>query len=148
MTMPGFAVDPDGTVFMEKYKYLHNLLQMPGVLALFVMGAVLLVAGVVMTLLNKTVRRGIWFSAPGTVMVVMALFMTAGFNGTAYYPSSADIQSSLTISNSCSSEFTLRTMAIVSLIIPFVIAYIAYAWRAIDRKSLTRNELETSDHKY
>lgn len=148
LTMPGFAVDPDGTVFMEKYKYLHNLLQMPGVLALFVMGAVLLVAGVVMTLLNKTVRRGIWFSAPGTVMVVMALFMTAGFNGTAYYPSSADIQSSLTISNSCSSEFTLRTMAIVSLIIPFVIAYIAYAWRAIDRKSLTRNELETSDHKY
>ena len=145
ITMEGFAVDAEGVVFMEKGKYLHNLLQMPVVLIMFLIGAVLLVTGVVMTLLKKDFRRGIWFAAPGTVLAVMAIFMIAGYNGTSYYPSTADLQASLTLSNSCSSEFTLKTMAIVSLIIPFVVAYIAYFWRQMDKKSLTKEELETGE---
>ena len=145
ITMEGFAVDAEGVVFMEKGKYLHNLLQMPVVLTMFLIGAVLLVTGVVMTLLKKDFRRGIWFVAPGTVLAVMAIFMIAGYNGTSYYPSTADLQASLTLSNSCSSEFTLKTMAIVSLIIPFVVAYIAYFWRQMDKKSLTKEELETGE---
>ena len=145
ITMEGFAVDAEGVVFMEKGKYLHNLLQMPVVLTIFLIGAVLLVAGVVMTLLKKDFRRGIWFAAPGTVLAMMAIFMIAGYNGTSYYPSTADLQASLTLSNSCSSEFTLKTMAIVSLIIPFVVAYIAYFWRQMDKKSLTKEELEKGE---
>ena len=148
VTMPGYAVGEDGYVFIEKNKYLHNFLQMPAVLALFLVGAVLLVAGVVLTLFRKGFRRGIWFSAPGTVMVVMAIFMIAGYNNTAYYPSIANLQSSLTLANSCSSEFTLKAMSIVSLIIPFVLAYIVYAWRKMDLRSLTRKELAETDHKY
>ena len=145
LTMDGFAVDANGVVTMESGKYLHNFLQMPIVLAMFLIGAVLLVVGVVMTLYKKAFKRGIWFAAPGTVLAVMALFMIAGYNGTAFYPSTADIQSSLTLSNSCSSEFTLYTMAIVSLAIPFVVAYIAYFWRKMDKKSLTTEELNDSD---
>ena len=145
ITMEGFAVDAEGVVTMEKGKYFHNLIQMPAVSVMFLLGAVLLVAGVVLTLVKKEFNRGIWFSGPGTVLAVMAIFMIAGYNGTAYYPSTVDIQSSLTLSNSCSSEFTLKTMAIVSLIIPFVVAYIAYFWRQMDKKSLTKEELENSD---
>jgi cytochrome d ubiquinol oxidase subunit II len=145
LTMDGFAVDANGEVFMEEYKYLHNFLQMPAVLAMFLVGAVLLVWGVVATLLKQRFSRGIWLAAPGTVLAVMALFMVAGYNNTAYYPSTYDLQSSLTLANSCSSEFTLRTMAVVSLIIPFVVAYIAYFWRQMDKKSLTIEELNTSD---
>lgn len=145
LTMQGFAVEADGTIVMEEYKYLHNFLQMPAVLGLFLVGAVLLVVGVVTTLLKRGFTRGIWWSAPGTVMAVMALFMVAGYNHTAYYPSTCDLQSSLTLANSCSSEFTLRTMAVVSLIIPFVVAYIAYFWRQMDRKSLTTEELMSSE---
>lgn len=145
LTMDGFAVDANGVVTMESGKYLHNFLQMPIVLAMFLIGAVLLVVGVVMTLYKKAFKRGIWFAAPGTVLAVMALFMIAGYNGTAFYPSTADLQSSLTLSNSCSSEFTLYTMAIVSLAIPFVVAYIAYFWRKMDKKSLTTEDLNDSD---
>ena len=145
ITMEGFAVDADGAVVMERGKYFHNLIQMPMVLIMFLLGAVLLVAGVVMTLVRKEFNRGIWFAGPGTVLAVMAIFMIAGYNGTAYYPSTADIQCSLTLSNSCSSEFTLKTMAIVSLIIPFVVAYIAYFWRQMDKKSLTKDELENTE---
>ena len=145
LTMDGFAVDANGEVVMESYKYLHNFLQMPVVLAMFLVGAVLLVAGVVSTLLKRDYKRGIWLAAPGTVLAVMALFMIVGYNNTAYYPSICDLQSSLTIKNSCSSEFTLRTMAVVSLIIPFVVAYIAYFWRKMDLKSLTTEELDNSD---
>ena len=145
VTMDGFAVDDTGVVSMQQGKYLTNLLAMPVVLGMLLVGAVLLVAGVVLTLLKKEFNRGIWLAAPGTTMAVMALFMIAGYNGTAYYPSTADLQSSLTLSNSCSSEFTLRTMATVSLIIPFVVAYIAYFWRKMDKKSLTTKELETGD---
>lgn len=145
VTMEGFAVDGQGTIYLESGKYLHNLLQMPIVLALLLIGAVLLVAGVVMTLRKATYTRGIWLAAPGTVFAVMALFLIAGYNSTAYYPSTADLQSSLTLANSCSSEFTLRTMAVVSLVIPFVLAYIAYFWRKMDKQSLTTDELNQSE---
>ena len=145
LTMDGFAVDADGVVAMEPYKYLHNLLEMPVVLILFLVGAVLLVAGVVLTLLKPKFTRGIWLAGPGTVFVVMALFMIAGYNGTAYYPSTADLQSSLTIQNSSSSEFTLTAMSIVSLVIPFVVAYIAYFWYKMDRRSLTAQELKEEE---
>ena len=145
ITMEGFAVNAEGVVTMEKGKYLHNLIEMPVVLTMFLLGAVLLVAGVVLTLVKKEFNRGIWFAGPGTVLAVMAIFMIAGYNGTAYYPSTADLQSSLTLANSCSSEFTLKTMAIVSLIIPFVVAYIAYFWRQMDKKSLTKEELENNE---
>ena len=144
-TMEGFAVDANGVVFMEKAKYFHNLIQMPVVLIMFLVGAVLVVLGVVLTLIKKEFNRGIWLSAPGTVLVVMALFMIAGYNGTAYYPSTEDIQYSLTLANSSSSEFTLKAMAIVSLIIPFVVAYIAYFWCQMDKKSLTKEELESGE---
>ena len=145
VTMEGFAVNESGEVFMEQGKYLANLLEMPVVLAMLLVGAVLLVLGVVLTAWRKGFKRGIWLAAPGTVLAVMALFMVAGYNNTAYYPSTYDLQSSLTLANSCSSEFTLRTMAVVSLIIPFVVAYIAYFWRQMDKKSLTTEELNTSE---
>ena len=145
LTMDGFAVSAEGVVSMESYKYLHNLLQMPAVLVMLLVGAVLLVWGVVATLLKKSFKRGIWLSGAGTVLAVMALFMIAGYNNTAFYPSTYDLQSSLTLANSCSSEFTLKTMAVVSLIIPFVVAYIAYFWHKMDKKSLTTEELKNSD---
>ena len=145
LTMNGFGVDSEGAVSIVPYKYLNNLLDMPVVLVLFLLGTVLVVAGAVLTMFKQGFKRGIWMSAPGTVMVVMALFMLAGYNGTAYYPSTADFQSSLTIQNSSSSEFTLTCMSIVSLIIPFVVAYIAYFWRKMDIRSLTSEELNTDD---
>lgn len=144
-TMEGFAVDETGVVSMEAGKYFQNLIQMPILLVVFLVGALLLVAGVVLTLLKPAFNRGIWLAGPGTVMVVIVLFLIAGYNGAAYYPSSADLQCSLTLANSCSSEFTLKTMAIVSLIIPFVVAYIAYFWRQMDKRSLTKEELEHTD---
>lgn len=145
ITMDGFAVDATGEVFMQEGKYLNNLVEMPAVLTLFLAGAVLVVVGIVATLLRKGFRRGIWLAGPGTVFAVMALFMVVGYNNTAYYPSTADLASSLTLANSSSSEFTLRTMAVVSLMIPFVVAYIAYFWRQMDRKSLTSEELERGE---
>lgn len=144
-SMQGFAIDTNGIVTMEQGKYLHNLLQMPAVAAMLVGGAALFVGGVLATLMKRTYRRGIWYSGPGTILAVMAFFMLAGYNGTAYYPSSASLQSSLTLANSSSSEFTLRTMAIVSLAIPFVVAYIAYFWRRMDGKSLTSKGIENSE---
>ena len=145
LTMDGFGVNADGVVSMMPYKYLNNLLEMPVVLILFLVGAVLVVAGVALTLFKQGFCRGIWLSGPGTVFVVMAIFMIAGYNGTAYYPSTADLQSSLTLSNSCSSEFTLTAMSIVSLIIPFVVAYIAYFWRKMDARSITSAELRSGE---
>lgn len=145
LTMDGFAVSEDNIICMERSKYMNNLLQMPLVFTMFILGTILLVAGVAFTLIKPNFKRGIWLAAPGTILAVMTLFMIAGYNNTAYYPSTADLQSSLTLSNSCSSEFTLRTMAAVSLIIPFVVAYIFYFWRQMDKKSLTQEELNTSD---
>ena len=144
-TMDGFAVNEAGAIVMEPYKYLNNLLAMPAVLAMFLVGALLLVAGVVLTLVKPKFTRGIWLTGPGTVLAVMTFFMLAGYNGTAYYPSTADLQSSLTLQNSSSSQFTLTCMSIVSLIIPFVVAYIAYFWRKMDIRSLTSKELESSE---
>lgn len=145
ITMEGFAVDASGTVTLEEGKYFTNLMEMPAVLSLLLVGAVLLVAGVAMTLLGKEFKRGIWLAGPGTTLAVMALFMVVGYNHTAYYPSTADLASSLTLANSSSSDFTLRTMAVVSLIIPFVVAYIAYFWRQMDKRSLTTEELNQSE---
>ena len=144
-TMDGFGVDAQGMISMVENKYLMNLIEMPVVLGMFLVGAVLLVAGVVMTILKPNFYRGIWLAGPGTVLVVMALFMLVGYNGTAYYPSNADLQSSLTLQNSSSSEFTLTCMSIVSLIIPFVVAYIAYFWRKMDIRSITTEELKNTE---
>ena len=144
-TMDGFGVDAQGMISMVEYKYLMNLIEMPVVLVMFLVGAVLLVAGVVTTILKPNFFRGIWLAGPGTVMVVMALFMIVGYNGTAYYPSNADLQSSLTLQNSSSSEFTLTCMSIVSLIIPFVVTYIAYFWRKMDIRSITTEELKETE---
>lgn len=145
IVMEGFAVDENGVVSMEKGKYINNYLEMPLVMAMLLIGAILLVVAVALTLFKKGYNRGIWFAGPGTILAVISLFLIVGYNGTAYYPSVADIQDSLTLSNSCSSEFTLKTMAIVSLIIPFVVAYIAYFWRQMDKKSITKEELENSE---
>jgi len=132
----GYAYGEDGIIVMEPMKYLHNLLEMWYITAIFVVGVALLLYGIVRTIRSKTYIRGIWPTGIGTVLSVLALLLCAGWNGTAYYPSNADLQSSLTIANSCSSEFTLKAMSVVSILIPFVVAYIAYAWRAIDKKEI------------
>ena len=138
----GFAVDPStGLIVMEPMKYLHNLIAMWPLLIVFAVGVVLLLYGVGRTIVSKTYIKGIWPAGIGVVLAVLALLLCAGWNNTAFYPSNADLQSSLTIANSCSSEFTLRTMAIVSLLIPFVLAYIVYAWRAIDRRKIDHEEI-------
>ncbi len=143
----GYAVGADGTVSLEPYKYLHNLLQMPVVLCMLLLGVVLVLYGIYRGAFSKSVK-GIWAAMPGTVLVVMAVFFLAGFNGTAYYPSCTDLQSSLTLANSSSSYFTLKVMSCVSLLIPFVVAYIAYAWRAMDRKKITDEEISGTEDKY
>lgn len=138
----GYAVDPaTGVVFMEPMKYLHNLLDMWYLLVLIIVGVVLLLWGIIFTLCTKTWMHGIWPAGFGVVFVVLALLLCVGWGNTAYYPSNADLQSSLTISNSCSSEFTLRTMAYVSILVPFVLAYIWYVWYKMDRKKITREEI-------
>lgn len=147
LTKEGFAVDASGTVAMEKYKYLHNLIQMPAVLIMVLVGVVGVLASIWMGGFTKS-TKGIWFGGIGTVLVVMAVFFIAGFNGTSYYPSHTDIQSSLTLANSSSSKFTLQVMSIVSLLIPFVLAYIVYAWRQMDKKKITEDEIAQSEHKY
>ena len=131
----GYAVcRTTGLIVMEPMKYLHNYLDMPLLAVLTLAGVVLLLYGVVRTIVSKTYVKGIWPAGVGVVMVVLSMLLVAGLGGTAYYPSNADLQSSLTIANSCSSEFTLRTMFYVSLLVPFVFAYIAYVWRVMDRK--------------
>ena len=147
MLKDGFSVDADGAVSMEPYKYLQNFLHQRVVFSLFTVGVLLVLAGMYLGIFTKH-RRGFWFAFPGTVLVVMAIFFLAGFNGTAYYPSLTDLQSSLTIRNSSSSYFTLKVMSWVSLLIPFVVAYIAYAWRAMDHRKITREEIEKTRHKY
>ena len=138
----GYAVDATtGLIVMEPMKYLHNLLTMWPLLIGFALGVVLLLYGIIRTVVSKSYIKGIWPAGIGVVLAVLALLLCAGWNGTAYYPSNVDLQSSLTISNSCSSEFTLRTMFYVSLLVPFVVAYIAYAWYAMDKKKLTKEEI-------
>ena len=132
---------------MEPFKYWHNLLAMPGVLVMLLLGVLLVLASIWLGAFTQS-RKGIWFAMPGTVLVVMAVFFLAGFNGTAYYPSCTDLQSSLTIRNSSSSYFTLQVMSWVSLLIPFVVGYIAYAWHAMDKKKITAEEIEGPGNKY
>ena len=147
LVRPGYAVAEDGIVSLERFKYLHNLLQMPAVLVMLLAGVGLVGYSIYLGGFTQS-RKGIWFAGPGTVLVVMAVFFLAGFNGTAYYPSSTDLQSSLTLANSSSSYFTLKVMSWVSLLIPFVVAYIAFAWRAMDRKKITAEEITGKENKY
>ncbi|MEG1645510.1 MAG: cytochrome d ubiquinol oxidase subunit II [Alistipes sp.] len=143
----GWAVDPATNIIsIEPYKYLHNLVAMPYVTAVMLIGVVLVLWGIYKGWIGK--RSAIWFSGLGTVLTVLALLLTAGWNNTAYYPSLTDMQSSLTIYNSSSSEFTLYTMSIVSLFIPIVLLYIWFAWRAINRTPITEKELQKEDHSY
>ncbi len=144
----GWSVDAMGTIALTPYKYLHNFLDMPVVLILFLIGVLAVLLGVGWTLLKPDFRKGIWIEGAGVVFTVLALFLVAGWNNTAYYPSMADMQSSLTISNSSSSFYTLRAMAYVSILIPFVLAYIFYAWRAIDIRNITRKEITEDSHTY
>lgn len=134
-----------GEIAVREMQYFINFTEMPVVAIVFLVGVVLVLIGIGATLLKPFYQKGIWWTGAGTVLTVLALLLLAGWNHTAYYPSTADLQSSLTLANSCSSEFTLRTMAIVSLFIPFVLAYIAYAWRAMDRKKLTKEEINKGE---
>jgi cytochrome d ubiquinol oxidase subunit II len=144
----GFAVNPEsGEVFMEKYKYLHNLLQMPIVLIIMLIGIVGVLWGIISTLFFHS-SKGFLFAGPGTVLTVFALFLIAGFNNTAFYPSIHDLQSSLTIQNASSSHFTLVAMSYVSLMIPFVFAYIYYFWKVMNRKKITDEEMNEESHVY
>ena len=143
----GYAYNAEGVIFMEPYKYLTNFLSMWYLLIILLIGVVLVLFGIGKTIVDKQFVSGIWPAGIGTVLTVLALLLCSAWNNTAYYPSTADLQSSLTLTNSCSSEFTLRTMFYVSLLVPFVLAYIVYCWRAIDKKKLTKDELKT-DHAY
>ena len=143
----GFAVGDDGVVVVERGKYFANFLAMPAVLGMLLGGIVLVLIGLIRGGFSHE-QDGFWFAAPGTVLVVMAIFFVAGFNNTPYYPSITDLQSSLTIRNSSSSYFTLQVMSWVSLLIPFVVTYIVFAWRAMDRHKITADELDQTSHKY
>ncbi len=148
MVIDGFAVNPDTKeVFLEPYKYLHNLLEMPVVLIILLVGIVGVLWGLFVSIVKKK-DTGIWFAGTGTVLTVLALFLIAGYNNTAFYPSTFDLNSSLTIANSSSSHFTLTVMSYVSLLIPFVLAYIIYAWRAMDKKKITSEEINSDSHSY
>ena len=145
----GYAVRPEtGEVFMEPYKYRTNFLQMPVVLLVFLVGVVAVLWGIIRTLWKPAFDKGIWFAGAGTVLTVLALLLVAGYNNTAYYPSTHDLQSSLTLANSCSSQFTLKVMAYVSILVPFVLAYIFYAWRSIDNRKIDAKEMEEGGHAY
>ena len=144
----GYAVNEAGVIVMEPMKYLNNLLTMWPLAVVLLVGVVLLLFGIVRTVLKPDYVRGIWPAGIGVVLVVLVLFLIAGWNNTAYYPSTADLQSSLTIQNSSSSEFTLKAMFYVSFLVPFVLAYIVYAWRVIDRKAIDRKEIAEDDHAY
>ena len=144
----GYAINAYGLIYMEPYKYLHNMIEMWGLLVLLLSGVIMVLFGIIYTIISKRFIAGIWQAGLGTIFTVLALLLLAGWNNTAYYPSTADLQSSLTLANSCSSEFTLRTMFYVSLLVPFVLAYIFYAWRAIDKKKITKEEIQNDDHAY
>jgi cytochrome bd ubiquinol oxidase subunit II len=144
----GYAADQlTGTITIEKFKYLHNFLEMPVVAVLFLAGVAGVLSGIGISLLGKS-TRGIWFSGAGALLAVFSLFLLAGFNGTPFYPSTYDLQSSLTIKNASSSLFTLKTMMYVSFVIPFVVIYIWYAWKAINNEKITTEEMNSDEHKY
>ena len=144
----GFASDNGtGTMTVEKFKYLHNFIQMPVVMILFLAGVVGVLFGIGISVFRKSLT-GIWYSGAGTMLAVFSLFLVAGFNGTSFYPSLFELQSSLTIKNASSSHFTLKTMMYVSFLIPFVIVYIWYAWKAINNDRITEEEMNSDEHKY
>ena len=148
MLREGYSVNPDtGEVFMERFKYAHNLVAMPPVLWMFLGGVVLVLGGIGLSLLKNS-SHGIWFTGPGTVLVVFSLFLLAGLNNTAFYPSTHDLQSSLTIQNASSSQYTLVAMSWVSLFVPFVLAYIVFAWRALNKKKIDEKEMQEEPHVY
>lgn len=145
----GYAVDPEtGVVSLVQYKYFFNLIEMPVLLILFLLGVVAVLAGIIGSMFSKSFRKGIWLSGAGTVVTVCTLLLIAGYNNTAYYPSSTDLQSSLTIFNSSSSEFTLTVMSYVSILIPFVLAYIFYAWRSLEKKRTDIEDINSDHHAY
>ncbi len=146
MIIDGFAV-VEGTVSMEANKYLHNFLEMPLVLVLFLIGVVLVLFGIYKGIFTED-KKAFWYTSPGTVLAVLSLFLIAGFNGTAFYPSTYDLQSSLTIENSSSSHYTLTAMSYVSIMVPFVVAYIWYVWKSMTKKQISLKELEEQDHVY
>lgn len=142
----GYAFAPvTGLIYMEPMKYLNNFLAMWYLIVVLLVGVVLVLYGLIRTIVSRTYIKGIWPAGIGTVLTVLALLLCAGWNDTAFYPSTADLQSSLTIANACSSEFTLRTMTCVSFLIPFVLAYIVYAWRSIDKKKIDRKEISDDE---
>lgn len=141
----GFAVNPSNQkVSMEAHKYLNNFLEMRFVLVVFLLGVVMVLVGIFVNVFQKS-KNGIWFSGIGTVLTVWMLLLNAGFNNTAFYPSTYNLQNSLTIYNSSSSEFTLRTMSYVSLLVPFVLAYIALVWKKLDAKNISEKDLEETE---
>lgn len=144
----GFAVNADGIVSMESYKYFTNMVQMPVIAALFLIGVLLVLSGIALPILKSGAKNGIWFSGIGTILTVTMLLLIAGYNGTSFYPSTADLQSSLTIQNASSSEFTLNAMSIVSLFIPLVAGYIFYAWRSMEKKRTDVADIKSDDHAY
>jgi cytochrome d ubiquinol oxidase subunit II len=144
----GFAADKvTEAVSLEKMKYLHNFLSMPVVMILFLFGVIGVLYGISISLLKKS-SKGIWFTGSGTVLAVLSLFLIAGYNGTAFYPSSFNLQNSLTIRNASSSQFTLKAMTIVSFLIPFVLGYIWYAWKSINNKKISEEEMKSEGHVY
>lgn len=145
----GFALNPEtGEIFMQSNKYLYNFLQMPAVLIGFLVGVLALLFGIFQGVFTKS-KKGIWFAGVGCVLAVLGLFLVAGWNNTAFYPSTTDLQSSLTIYNSSSSKFTLKVMAYVSILIPFVLAYIYKAWQALDIRKITEDEMkDENNHAY
>ncbi|MCX7862694.1 MAG: cytochrome d ubiquinol oxidase subunit II [Bacteroidales bacterium] len=147
LTSKGYAVDEKGLVYMEDYKYLHNFLQMPLVLVIFVIGVILSLWGWYRSF-SKAIPRAFWCTSAGVFFVVLSLFFIAGFNNTSFYPSYTDLQSSLTIYNASSSHFTLTAMSYVSLFIPFVVLYIAYAWKSLAKMKISKQELENNSHVY
>ena len=148
LTGEGFAVNPETQeVFMEKYKYFHNLIQMPVVMVIFLLGVVGVLAGIYMGAFKKS-GKGIWFAGIGTILTIFSIFLLAGFNNTAFYPSTYDLQSSLTIQNASSSKYTLTVMSYVSLLVPFVIAYIWHAWKSLNKKKINEEDIQNDDMAY
>ncbi len=137
-----------GIISVENFKYLHNFLAMPYVTGIFLIGVVLVLTGIALTIFKPNFRKGIWFEGIGVVLAVLGLLLVAGWNNTVYYPSLADLQSSLTIRNSSSSVYTLTAMSYVSILIPFVLGYIWYAWKSIDVRKMTRKEINEDEHSY
>ncbi len=144
---PGYGYETNGIITMVSNKYLQNFLELPALSIIFLAGVILVITGIAVSLFGQS-KKGIWFTGPGTILTVFSLLLCSGFNHTCFYPSSADLQSSLTLENASSSKYTLTVMSYVSLFVPFVIVYIYFAWKAIDKIKINRQEMSDSEHKY